>query len=111
MMNIGNTAIGESIRKLREARGMTRSSLSEAVGISESHLKKIEAGVRQPGINTYQKIIEILGIDLVIKNDAKTIKGNCIERTQEILMNGTDGEAVFFTKLLEFIVENKDLLI
>ena len=34
------------------ATGMSSVELSEAVGISESHLRKIEAGTRQPGIRT-----------------------------------------------------------
>ena len=62
MINIGGTDIGETIRNLRETRGMTRAELAEAVGISESHMKKIESGVRLPGINTFQRITVILDI-------------------------------------------------
>lgn len=60
MIKMQSTNLGEAIRLLREAKGMTRAELSEAVGISESHLKKIEAGDRQPGSNTYQKIVMAL---------------------------------------------------
>ncbi len=49
-MHTGCTGIGERIRTLRRARKMSRAELSEAVGISESHIGKIEAGTRQPGI-------------------------------------------------------------
>ena len=110
-MNIGGTNVGEAIRKLREARGMTRANLAEVANISESHLKKIEAGLRQPGINTYQRIIEILGIDIVIRNEEKSIKGNCIARAQEILLNSTDEQALFLIRLLEFMVENREALV
>ena len=47
-MRTGGTNLGETIRILREVRGMTRAQLSEIAGISESHLNKIEAGTRQP---------------------------------------------------------------
>ena len=53
--------LGKTIGKLREAGGMSRKELAEAVGISESHLKKIEAGTRLPGIQTYERMIGILG--------------------------------------------------
>ena len=111
VMNIGGTNVGEAIRKLREARGMTRADLVEVANISESHLKKIEAGLRQPGINTYQRIIEVLGIDIVIRNEEKSIKGNCIARAQEILLNSTDEQALFLIRLLEFMVENREALV
>lgn len=44
------------------------------VGSSESHIGKIEAGTRQPGILTYQKIMEVLGESMLIKNERKTVK-------------------------------------
>ena len=110
MINIGGTNIGDTIKILRETKGMTQTELSEAAGISESHLKKIEAGTRQPGISTYKKIIEIIEMEIVIKNDKKSVKGGCLERTQNILLNSTDEQALFLTRLLEFIVENRESL-
>lgn len=110
MINIGGTNIGDTIRVLREAKEMTQTELSEAAGISESHLKKIEAGTRQPGINTYKKIVEILEMEIVIRNDKKTVKGNCMERVQDIILNSTDEQALFLTKLLEFMAENRKAL-
>ena len=69
-MRAGDTnSLGETIRNLRIARGMTRAELAETVGISESHLNKIEAGTRQPGIATYQNVMEVLGAEVVIKDD------------------------------------------
>ena len=46
MINFERTNIGETVRALRKAKGMSRPVLSKAVGISESHLKKIETGIR-----------------------------------------------------------------
>lgn len=87
-MNVRDTDWGKTIRTLREVRQMTRFELSEAAGISESHLKKIESGSRRPGIDTYQKIIDVLGVDIVIQDEDETVKGNCAARVQEILMKG-----------------------
>lgn len=54
MMDLGYTDTGKEISILRRMRGMTRIELAEATGISDSHLKKIESGTRQPGMNTYR---------------------------------------------------------
>ena len=64
-MNQNGTELGLTIRMMREKKGMTRPELAEAAGISESHLKKVETGSRRPGIDTYQKIIRILGEDVI----------------------------------------------
>lgn len=101
MINMQSTNLGEAIRLLRESKGMTRAALSEAVGISESHLKKIEAGERHPGIHTYQKIIAVLGMEIVLRKEDNSIKGGCIARAQEILLNSTEKQAVFIIHIME----------
>ena len=97
--------LGLTIRMLREGKGLTRMELSEAAGISESHLKKIESGSRRPGIDTYQKIIRILGEDM-IAGRGDTVRGNCAARIQEILMGSTEEQALFMTGLLEYVAQN-----
>lgn len=101
MINMQGTNIGEAIRLMRESKGMTRAELSEAAGVSESHLKKIEAGGRQPGIHTCQKIVSALGMEIVIRNEEDTVKGSCIAKAQEILMNSTETQAIFMTCVME----------
>lgn len=110
-MKTGGTSLGEIIRNLRTAKGMTRAELSEIVDISESHLKKIEAGVRQPGINTYQKIMEVLGVEYFIKNGDETVKEKCATKVQNILLNSTDKEAVYLTKMIEYMAKNLELIL
>lgn len=68
MISVEGTNLGVTVKKLRETKGMSRCELSEAAGISESHLKKIEAGTRQPGIRTYRKMIAVLDADIVIRD-------------------------------------------
>lgn len=106
----GNNCLGETVRALRIARGMTRAELAELVGISESHLNKIEAGTRQPGINTYQKIMDVMGAEVVIKDEDKTIKGKCVAKAQDILLNSTEKQAVYLTKMLEYMAKDLDFV-
>lgn len=107
MINIGGTNLGKAIRTLRETKGMSRADLSEIANISESHLKKIEAGARNPGISTYQKIMEVLEADIITKSGEKrSVKGNCVMKAQEILMDCTEAQALYLVKVLEFSAQN-----
>ena len=110
-MNQNSMDLGLKIRMLREKKGMTRLELSEAAGISESHLKKIEAGSRRPGIDTYQKIIGILGEDMAAGSRKNTVRGNCEDRMREILMGSTEEQALFMTGLLEYVAQNIGLVL
>lgn len=102
--------LGDTIRSLRRMKGKTVEGLSEEVGISESHLKKIEAGTRQPSINTYQRIVEALGIRLVLDNEEETVQEKCLAKVQTILLNKTESEAKYLVKILECAANNLDLV-
>lgn len=105
-MNTGCTSIGETIKVLREIRGITQAELSEKAGISESHMNKIEAGARRPGFNTYLRIIEVLGVDMVIINEEKSVKERCMVKAQNILLNSTDAQAKYLIGVLEYMFKN-----
>lgn len=106
MMNVRDTNIGKIVRVLRENRGITRLSLAEAVGISESYLKKIETGVRQPGVHLYQKMLEELEAVLVIVDIDRTVKGSYIAKAQEMLMESSEDQAEFMIKMMEYMLQN-----
>ncbi|MCI9125191.1 MAG: helix-turn-helix transcriptional regulator [Eubacterium sp.] len=107
-MNFEGTDIGKIVRTLRKSKGMSRLVLSNAVGISESHLKKIETGVRQPGIDTYKKILETLEAEIVIVDKDKTVKGSCVAKIQDILQNSTEEQAVFMAAVVECMAQNME---
>ena len=48
-MRTDSTNIGETIRLLRTTRNISRAEMAEKIGISMSHLEKIESGSRRPG--------------------------------------------------------------
>ncbi len=105
-----NTNLGDDIRNLRKIRKITRAELAEKVGISESHMNKIEAGSRKPGINTYQKIMEELGANIVIENQDDTLKGKCIKKIESIIWNSTDEQVIYLTNILECMSKNFQLI-
>ena len=91
---------------MRKARDITRKELSERIGISVSHLEKIESGARRPGMDTYQKILEVLKIDVVMCNEIETVQEKCAAKAGKILLNSTEAQALFMTKILECMAQN-----
>ena len=55
-----DSSLGDNIRAFRKMKEITVEELAEAVGISESHLKKIESGTRQPSMATYRGLWKCL---------------------------------------------------
>lgn len=58
--------IGESIRKIRESRGLTQEQLGEKMNISRSTISKIESGKFNLSIDYLFKFALALGFDIVL---------------------------------------------
>ncbi len=56
--------IGERLRKLRNAKGLTIYKLSKETDISQNHISAIELNKRQPTIDTLSRLVVPLGISL-----------------------------------------------
>lgn len=56
--------IGERIRRLRKQKGLTQEQLADKVRVTSSYIGFIEQGVRNPSINTADKIARALGTKL-----------------------------------------------
>lgn len=108
MISMGSksTDFGLVVRSLRETKGMSRGELARTAGISESYLKKIENGDRNPGLETYQRITEVLDADIAIRNSDGTVKGECAIRAQKVFLESTESQAVFLVQVLEFMAQN-----
>lgn len=52
-----------TLRRVREARGLTQEQVAQAAGTSQSHYSKIELGIVSPKIRTVGKIADALGVD------------------------------------------------
>ena len=102
MIDFRCTDMGQEIKMLRVMRGMERPELAEAVGISDSHLKKIESGAR----HTYRKIMQVLGTGIVVMDEGWSKKGGCLAKVQGILMDSTEEQAVFMTSVIEAMAKN-----
>ena len=56
--------IHNRIQYLREQKGITVNKLANLAGISQSHLREIELGIKNPTVETLSYICDALGISL-----------------------------------------------
>ena len=55
--------MGPTLKKLRNIYGFTAAELSEALGISKSHLSEIENG-KEPSLDVLKRYSDVMGIKL-----------------------------------------------
>lgn len=55
--------MGNRIRQLRQAQGMSQEELSFKAGISAAHLGQIERAVKKPTVDTIGKLAEALKVE------------------------------------------------
>ena len=55
---------GERIRELRKKKGMTQEAMAAALHISDTHLRKLEAGQRSASIELYIEISQYFEVSL-----------------------------------------------
>ena len=56
--------VGERIKELREKRGLTVNKLANLAGISQSYLRDVELGNKNPTVETWSYFCDALGISL-----------------------------------------------
>jgi transcriptional regulator with XRE-family HTH domain len=58
-------ALGARIRELREARGLSLDAVAALVGVSSSHLSRMERDLTAPSFTLIGRIAEALGVGVV----------------------------------------------
>lgn len=56
--------IGEKITKLRTDKKMSMRELGEQIGVSHSHISKLESGINSPSVDLLEKLAEYFKIDV-----------------------------------------------
>jgi transcriptional regulator with XRE-family HTH domain len=96
--------LGQRIKELRKARGLSQDRLSEKIGIDSKHLSRIEVGKNYPSLDTLQKLADALHVELKDLFDFKhQVKQDDMRRTLCKLLNKTDDNLV--RVLLKFVKE------
>ena len=60
------TALGSTVRYVREKLGMTQKAAAEALGVSSVHLSNVERGVTPPSASLMARLTEIYGVDVYV---------------------------------------------
>ncbi len=68
-----SSEIGPLLKSLRTERGLTQSELGSRVGISQSHIHKIESGTGDVRVSTLVALLQSLGYELAV-GDPLTIR-------------------------------------
>jgi transcriptional regulator with XRE-family HTH domain len=66
-------AVGATIRRLRETRGLKQDQLANAIGTMRSNVSRIEAAKHRPTLETLEKISKALkesAVDLVARRSS-----------------------------------------
>ena len=68
--------MGDRIREARKHKGLTQEQLAEALDLSVESVGHIERGTRQPSMEVFKKIIEVLNVsaDYLLRDSVSTGK-------------------------------------
>ncbi len=58
--------VAQRIIELRQMRGVTTNKLANMAGVSQSHLREIELGQRNPTVETLSYFCDALGVSLAV---------------------------------------------
>jgi transcriptional regulator with XRE-family HTH domain len=98
------TLLGQKIKELRKARGLSQDRLSEKIDIDSKHLSRIEVGHNFPSLDTLQKLADALHVELKdLFEFNQQVKQDDMRRTLCKLLNKTDDQVV--RVLLKFVKE------
>lgn len=59
--------LGERVRSLREAKGLSQSELARRIGSTQPAVARLEAGGVAPRLETLERIAAALGMELVVE--------------------------------------------
>ena len=60
-------SIGDEIKTRRKTLSLSQNTLAEMAGVSLATLKNIERGVGNPSFETVEKLLEVLGLEVIFK--------------------------------------------
>lgn len=99
------SAFGRVLSEYRKRRGMSRSQLAEASGLSYPYVSQLETGLRKPSRQASAQLAEALGIDplaleaAVPPSDPNSASFQRSLRAQEALLSGRPVEVPSFDAL------------
>lgn len=80
-------AIGQRIRKIRKARGLSQEELAEKIGISTTHMSHIETGNTKLSLPVFVDLATVLEVrtDELLSDSSPSVRSASIEEIIHIL--------------------------
>ena len=107
--------IGEKIKKIREAKGLSQKEVAATVGMDQSQYSKIEKGKTDPTTTTLQKISGAIGVSLAeifapddVFKDVDSYDRSLLEKLQLLEQLEEDEKQSVF-KIIDSLVSKKRL--
>ena len=101
--------IGERIREIRLARGLSITSLSQQAGVAKSYISRIERGLqRNPSMDFIAKVAVVLETDLLdlIATEESGIDQEWLDMVRAAIAKGIKKEQ--FQELLSMVLSMRD---
>ena len=118
-----NVIFGETIRKLREERGLSQKQLSKQMFVNHSTVARWESGSRLPDTGMIFRLADCLGVDvnelfqlaseseespnIIMVDDSKTILADGLSVLGEVLPNATITGFIWPQKAIEYARVNR----
>jgi len=99
--------IGTRISEIRTEKGISTNRLASIAGVSQSHLRSIEMGEKQAGVDVLEKICAALGISLADFFSENPVKSGHISRLSAIAEKLGPDQVERLVLFLEAFLENK----
>jgi transcriptional regulator with XRE-family HTH domain len=107
--------VGDKIRKVREAKGLSQKEISAMVNMDQSQYSKIENGKTDPTTGTIEKIAKALGIEIselfvndTIFKDINSADKTIMEKLRLIeLLDNKEQQSIY--NIVDGLVANKRL--
>lgn len=95
--------IGQRIRKIRKAHGMSQEELAEKVGISVTHMSHIETGNTKLSLSVFVSLAQALNVktDELLYDDLNQIRDLNTNEILEMLRSSTSQEICILTDVLK----------
>ncbi len=98
--------LGDKIRKMRKARGLTQEKLAELIGIDNKHLSRIEIGKHMPTYSVLKKLAKTLDFDIYnieeMKVEDKTSDKIFLKSLKILHSAKSDEEKKYYLEALQF---------
>ncbi len=106
--------IGQSIKKLREAKGISQKEVALSCKMDTGHYSRIENDKSDPALSSLVKIAKALGVDVgelftvnQVLTDVNSLDKSVIEKVSLIEQLDKKEKAAFFTMLDALITKKK----